>query len=131
METIKEIKQLPERKKTFKIENNTYDVEFPTTGGLIEIEILKTQLSRGQYNEISNAGTVSGNYSRFMIDTISTFTILFPQLKKDLNVKTISELNPLDSKKLLKVYLKEVLPWLNSWMEILNSDDEETPINEK
>lgn len=121
---MSEQKQLPERKKTFKILENTYTVDFPTTGGLMEIEIMKAQLSRGQYSALAENATVNSSYSRFLIDMIATFTVLLPDLKKDMNVKTISELNPLDSKKLLKVYLSDVLPWLNSWFEILNSDDE-------
>lgn len=121
---MSEQKQLPERKKTFKILENTYTVDFPTTGGLMEIEIMKAQLSRGQYSALAENATVNSSYSRFLIDMIATFTVLLPDLKKDMNVKTISELNPLDSKKLLKIYLQEVLPWLNSWFEILNSDDE-------
>lgn len=120
----KETKKMPERKKTFKIKENSYEVEFPNTGGLMEIEILKTQLARGQYNELSNAGTVNSNYSRFIIDMIATFTVLFPQLKKDMNVKTISELKVEDSKILLQIYLKEVFPWIQEWMNLLNEDSE-------
>lgn len=116
--------QLPERKKKFKILENTYEVDFPNTGGLMEIEIMKAQLSRGQYSALAENSTVISSYSRFLIDMIATFTVLFPDLKKDMNVKTISELNPLDSKKLLKVYLGEVLPWMNEWFNVLNSDDE-------
>lgn len=121
---MSEQKQLPERKKTFKILENTYTVEFPNTGDLMTIEILKTQLSKGQYSSLSESNTVTGNYSRFLVDMIAVFTVLLPDLKKDMNVKTISELKVEDSKKLLKIYLQEVLPWLNSWFEILNSDDE-------
>ena len=125
METKTEEKKLPERKRTFKIEANSYDVEFPNTGQLLEIEILKVQLARGQYNEITNAGTINSNYSRLLIDMIAVFTVLFPQLKKDMNVKTISELKVEDSKKLLQLYVKEILPWMNLWMDVMNSDDED------
>lgn len=121
----KEEKKLPERKKTFKIEGNSYEVEFPNTGGLIEIEILKSQLSRNQYAALAANTTDQGSYSRFLVDMIAVFTVLFPLLKKDMNVKTISELNGMDSKKLLKVYLNEVLPWMNQWFDALNTDDDE------
>lgn len=120
-------KQLPERKKTFKIEGHSYEVEFPTTGGLMDIEIIKAQLSRGQYNNIADSGTAAGAYSRYLIDMIAVFTILFPDLKKDMNVKSISEIDPLASKKLLNIYIKKVMPWLNEWFELLNADDEEIP----
>jgi hypothetical protein len=126
METKQEEKKLPERKKSFKISDNTYSVDFPSTGGLIEIESLKAQLARNNYSGIVDNGTIMSNYSRFLIDMIATFNVLFPQLKKDMNVKSISELHPLDSKKLLQVYLKEVLPWLQEWFDILNNDEDET-----
>ena len=132
-ETKAEPKKMPERKKTFKIKDNSYDCEFFNTGQLLEVELLKTQLSRGQYNELSNAGTVSSNYSRFMVDCIATLTVLIPSLKKDMNVKTISELKVEDSKYILQIYLKEIFPWVQSWMDFLNSDDEqvEAPKDEK
>ena len=130
MEEVKTEKKMPLRKMTFKIEQNSYDVEFPNTGGLIEIEVLKAQLSRNQYSSLSQSGS-TGLYNKFIIDMIATFTVLFPTLKKDLNVKTISELHPLETKKLLKVYLSDVLVWMNEWEEILNSDDEETVEDKK
>ena len=125
IEAEKQSKKLPERKKSFIIKDNTYDVEFPNTGGLLDIEVLKAQLSRGQYNEILSSGTIRSNYVRALIDMISTFTVLFPKLKKDMNVSSISELKPEDSKVLLKVYLDKVNPWLKEWEEYLNSDDED------
>lgn len=124
METKQEVKKMPERKKSFKIHDNTYTVDFPNTNGLIEIESLKAQLSRNNYSGITDQGTIMGNYSRLLIDMIATFTVLFPQLKKDMSIKSISELNALDSKKLLQVYLKEVAVWFNDWFELLNSDDD-------
>lgn len=125
MENKTEEKKMPERKKSFKIGENTYSIEFPNTGGLIEIESLKAQLSRNNYSGIIDNGTIMSNYSRFLIDMIATFNILFPELKKDMNVKSISELSPLDSKKLLQVYMKEVMPWIQDWFELLNSDETE------
>lgn len=118
-------KKLPERKKTFKIADNSYTVDFPTTGGLIEIESLKAQLSRNNYAGISEQGTIAANYSRLLIDMIATLSVLVPQLKKDMSIKSISELNPLDSKKLLQVYIKDILPWITDWFTILNTDDSE------
>lgn len=113
-------KKMPERKKSFVIGGNTYTTEFPNTGGLIEIEIIKANLTSNQYLSFSNA-----SYAKYLVDMIAVFNVLFPELKKDMNVKAISELNPLDSKKLLTVYIKEVLPWMNEWYTLLNSDDEE------
>ena len=122
---MEEKKKMPERQIKVKIKDNEYLCEFPTTGGLMEIEVLKTQLARGQYSEISNAGTVNSGYSRLLIDMIATINVLIPKLRKDMNVASISELHPIDSKTILQVYLKTILPWLNEWFIILNSDEEE------
>lgn len=125
MSETTEQKQLPDRKKKFQILNNEYEVNFPNTGELFEIELLKASLSKGQYGSLIENGTSASRYSRYIIDMISVFTIIFPELKKDMKVKTISELEAIDSKILLKIYVKEVLPWFDSWMEVLNHDDEE------
>lgn len=130
-ENAKQPLKMPDRKKSFKIKDNTYEVEFPNTDGLWNIEILKAQLAGGQYNEILNAGTIQSNYTRVLIDMTATFNILFPKLKKDMSIKAIGDLHPVDSKELLKVYVKEVQPWMKAWMDFLNSDEEQEEDDKK
>lgn len=116
--------KLLERKKTFTIEGHVYEVEFPSTGGLMNIEIIKAQLSNGQYEIIASNSSTASQYSKFLIDMISVFSVLFPDLKKDMNVKSIRDLDVIHSKKLLKIYLDQVLPWFNEFIIMLSTEDE-------
>ena len=119
------MKPLPSRKITVQIKQNSYEIEFPNTGKLIDIELMKMSMTGNKYGALADSGTTSGDYARFTIDMIANLTVLTPDLKKDLKVNSISELDILDSKYLLKIYLKQILPWLNEWQTLLNSDDEE------
>lgn len=115
----------PSKKKTVKILQNSYDIEFGNTGQFLDIVVLKTQLSSNTYDNISTK-TMEGMYGRFVIDMIATFNTLIPSLKKDMKVDSIADLDLLDTKKLLKVYLKEVLPWMNEWYSVLSDSEIET-----
>ncbi len=116
---------LPAKSITFKVKENDYTINYPDTGGLMEIEIFKTSLSRGAYETISKTSTISSDYVRFMIDMIALFSVLCPNLKKDLKVETFSQLAVIDSKMLLGVYIKSILPWWSEWEKVLNSPFEE------
>jgi len=102
-----------------EIKKNSYEIKFPNTGNLLDIEELKARLSGGQYNALFG-GTLSSEMSRLLIDTIATFTILLPDLKKDLTVKSYLDLELVDSIELLKVYRDSYLPWYNEWMTLVS-----------
>ena len=116
---------LPNRTKKIVVESNSYDLNYPDTAGLIDIEVLKASLTNNKYDAISYSGTNASTFVRFTVDMIAVFTVACPQLKKDLKVKTFVELDALTTKKLINIYVKEVLPWLNEWERILGSEDEE------
>ena len=118
--------QLPSRTISFQIKDNQYSIDFPNTGQLIDIETLKISLARNQYEGIANARTISADYIRFLIDAIATLTVLCPTLKKDLKIESFTALDAMDSRILLQVYMKKILPWIASWEKVLNQDlDEE------
>lgn len=125
----KEKKQLPSRQISVEVKageiSNIYQIKFPTNNELIQIEAMKSSLSYNEYNGIARSGTAASSFARSIIDMIAFFTIMIPQLKTDMNVKTIGELHPIDSKQLMNVYRDQVSPWLNEWGAILESDDEE------
>jgi hypothetical protein len=118
--------KLPVSKIEIKIENNLYEIEFPTTGQLIDIQVLKSDLAGGSYSALINSSSADGQYAGFLVDMIATFTVLLPKLKTDLNVRSIGALPVDKSKKLVKAYLKTYLPWYNEWQKfIINLDEEE------
>lgn len=118
-------KKLPSTSLEVNFKQKKYKVDYPNTGGLIDIQRNKHYFSGNSYNELSLDTTEQGMWTRFVVDMQATFAVLIPDLKKDLSVKSITELSPLDTKQLLSVYVKQVLPWLNEWQVILNADDED------
>lgn len=109
-------------KKTIKISilENDYEISYPLTGDFIEIEGMKSRLTRDSYNSISQGNSVASMIAKYSVDMIAFFSICCPKIKKDLKVESISELEMIDSKKLLKVYMDKVLPWLAEWEAVLN-----------
>lgn len=121
-------KNLPEREITITIKENSYKIPFPKTGQHIRIETLKADLSKGYYTALSMSSN-DAFYAKLLIDTIATFSILVPELRKDLNVVDILELDMIDSKLLLEAYLNQYLPWYDKWMNIITAvskNEEET-----
>lgn len=120
----------PPKTLTVEIKDNSYDIKFPDTGKLIDIEEIKSRVSNGNYNSFFG-GTLSAEMVRLLIDTIATFTILIPDLKKDLVVGSYFELELIDSIELLKVYRDKYLPWYNEWMTVITGLAKTTEEEEK
>lgn len=115
----------PNKKLSFKIEDNDYEVTFPNNGEFIEIESMKSKLSRGEYASISDNLTLEAQIAKYTVDLIAFFGTCCPKVRTDLKVDSLSELDMLSSKKILKVYVDEILPWLKLWIEVINSNEEE------
>jgi hypothetical protein len=117
-------KKLPPKTITFKVGENEYTVPYPKTGQMLEIEAMKIALSRNQYNSFAAGDTVSILTAKVTTDMIAFFSVCCQQLRKDLNVEMFSELEQWDNKKLLALYIKTIMPWLDEWQVFLNTDDE-------
>lgn len=116
---------LPNSQKTITVKDRKYTIDYPNTGQMIDIERYKATISGDKYDAITNQTTNSSTYSKFLIDMVSTFNVLCPELIKDLKVKSILDLTAMDSNMLLKVYIKQILPWMMEWEAILVSDPTE------
>lgn len=125
------MKTFPKSQVEIAVKDRKYKIDYPNTGQLIDIEKMKATLSGNSYDGISNQNTNSGFYAKYLIDMVATFNILCPDLIKDLKVKSILELNAVDSNILLKIYVKELLTWFIEWENALNSDDEELDASTK
>lgn len=122
MAKTKEKLQLPANHITVKIGINDYKIEFPNNDKLINIERYKQSLTGGTSQQMLQAGA-TGVQAYMLSEAIATFTILIPQLKDDLNVGSLLELNPLQSKNIRKAWEKYYL-WMEEWMKVLNDDSE-------
>lgn len=110
----------PSRSISFSIKDNNYHINYPNTGSLIDMEVMKVSLSRNTYDGIVSSRSTKAQYVQFIIDTIATFTVLCPSLRQDLKIAAFTELNVEDMNQLVKIYIEVVLPWLNEWERFLN-----------
>jgi hypothetical protein len=117
-----------QRKITFKIKSKEYILSIPNNGQLIDIESMKILLGKGTYSSMMNSQTVNSVTALDTIDMIAMFTVLLPNLASDLSVKSLSDLDIIDSIELLNIYRKEICPWIITWQKLLasylNDEDE-------
>lgn len=115
-------KQLPASSISVEIGNNTYNIDFPSNGKLIQIERYKNELTGGTGRQMLMNGSSSSMQAYIASEAIATFTILIPKLSKDM-LMPLTELNQLQSKSLIKAYEK-YYEWMEAWREALNEDAE-------
>ncbi len=118
METVQ--KELPSLELVISILKNEYTLKNPDTGQFIDIEVKKVIIANERNDGLMARGTEESIKASFLIDAIATFSILIPQLEKDINTTSIYRLTQLQSAQILQVYLKKVHPWLKEWQKVIN-----------
>lgn len=113
------------RKKSFVIKENEYEVSFPKVGEFLKMESLKASLSQGNYGSFINAMTMSSVQALDFIDMLALYQVLCPKLIKDIKLDNILEMDALDAKELLAVYKKEIQPWINEWLKLFQNPTED------
>jgi hypothetical protein len=111
----------------FRVKGNSYNVSIPTPRQLLAIESAKAFATNGIYADINNAGTVGSNYALDIADMHAYLTVLAPSLIEDIAKKgtTLLDMDLFDMKELKEEYSKQFVPWVNSWMKMLQSTPEE------
>lgn len=112
-----------QREFTFKVKDNKYRVSIPNPGQLLAIETEKASISMGIYRNIMAANTIGSNYALDIVDMQAYLSVLVPDLLKDLKAP-ILELDLLDFNQLKKEYSEQFIPWVNSWMSMINAAPE-------
>lgn len=126
---------------TLNVSGNSYEVKQPSVGQIIDIEMMKAQITNGNY------GKMIGNFSQMsvmsldMIDMFAHFKILCPKLLKDLAVENWADLDAFDTMDMFKAYMKQFKPWYSVfsekltevWQSVTDSlvEKEESATNEK
>lgn len=110
----------PEIELKIQIKDTDFTVKYPKSGQMIDIAILKAQLSSNQYSELSFQRSSESSLALRLIDTYAFLTVMLPQLKEHLLKKSLFELETEESVELIHVYNNEVEPWLNKWTEYIN-----------
>ncbi len=117
-----ESKKKEELKSSVKIniQDNTYEIKIPTVGELLDIENMKSNITSIGFDTRSEAGA----YSSTLAAAIAYFSVLIPNLKKDLTVGSLFKLDLVRSRTIVKAYVKQFKPWWDKWLEEINKDEE-------
>lgn len=117
-------KKSPNPILSIRLQNNTYEFNINdlTYGKLIDIEKFKITLTQDTHKSMLFTTTRGGQKAYLAVDMISFFTVLFPNLVKDLNVKSMLDLSPLKTRELMEVYNNDFFPWWRDWEDILNKE---------
>lgn len=94
-----------------EVRGNTYDVTYPNTGQQIDMELLKAKIADGNYDTLRFSNNPLFQDSADKIDMIATFSVLIPQLKKDINVDSFFKLEEEVTQELLEIYSLKFIPW--------------------
>ena len=119
---MKEEKKSIERTKTITIKGSefVFDIADVSVNDYIGITNEKIRITPN-YAKIATSPLMSAFNSANIIDMIATFRILKPEIEDAVHGKDFSQLNILDIKDLLDVYVKEFSPWYSSWMKEFES----------
>ena len=99
--------------KTIKVCGQTFTLTFPTVGQFIDIKVLEVKLSQG-FSAQMVTGTADQLDAFLFITTYAHFSVLCPELMRQLKVSDLRELSISDFEELSKVYLSEIQPWIVS-----------------
>lgn len=108
-----------QRSKVLKIKGNEYMVQIPTIGQLRDIENSKVALTP-YYKELVITNTIMSNWVLDLVDMSAYFSVLCPQLLKDLKAP-IEQLDLFDFKELREDYQAQFVPWLNGFITAMQT----------
>ena len=98
--------------KTIKVQGQTFTLKYPNVGQFIDIKVLEAKLSQGTSGQLVS-GTSAQLDAFLFITTYAYFSILCPELMKQLKVSSLLELSIKDFEELSKIYLEEIQPWID------------------
>jgi hypothetical protein len=69
------------------------------------------------------SGLKSAYFTTELVDTISFFWVLIPEIRQDLEVKSYVDIDPFIAKNLIKVYREQFKPWYENLYSELIKDE--------
>jgi len=124
-----EAKKLPPRELKVTIGPNTYSIAFPKNAKLIDIEVRKLHVTNGMHKDLL-FGSVASREAYLAVESACTFEILIPELKTDMNVTSLFDLDLFQSKQVVKAY-ENYYAWMEEWREALNDEARKLKTEEK
>lgn len=121
-----------EKAKTIIVTDKlSYTVKFPSVGQLLEIEAMKMAYTNNAYATLVQSGMKSSSFALDMADCFSTFGVLIPELLKDLGIKSFTQLDAFEAKKIVRVYVKQFQPWMTDLLTDLYKMEDDAIEEEK
>lgn len=100
-----------EKTKLINIKGVDYIAKFPTVGQMMSIESFKISFTNGKYIDMSMGALNNHILALDYTDCFAYFSILIPELKKDLGILNWRDVDPFLANELVSVYKGEFLPW--------------------
>src|ERR1700746_2780161 len=103
-----------------KIGETQYEVHYPNVGEKLQIENVKLLLTNNGYGDLARSGHITAINMLDLVDAVSYFTILIPEVKSSLKLEDFLSMEPLQAKNLSKAYKKYYRPFLEEIDRELN-----------
>ena len=106
-----------EKVKKFTIGKKQFTATFPNVGQIIDIDAMKQALSSNRYGSMVASGLASAYYALDLIDAISFYQVVIPEVGRYFNITNYSELSLEESQDLVKTFKEQIQPW---YVETMN-----------
>lgn len=110
--------------KQIKIGEQTFEVSYPLVGQKLTIENVKLMLTDNNYGDLARSGHNTAVEFLDLVDAVSYFAVLIPELKSSLKVEDFLKMDPKTAKMYVKAYKKQFDPWMAAIDKEINKDDE-------
>lgn len=100
-----------ERTKSFKIGQKQFTAKFPNVGQIIDLDAMKQALSGNRYGSMAASGLASAYYALDLIDAISFYQIVCPEVGRYYDIKNYADLELDKVEDLMKAWKDEIQPW--------------------
>lgn len=123
-----------QRQKKFNIGEKAFTAKFPNVGQIIDIESLKQAFTSNRYGQMAASGVASMYYALDLVDAISFYQIVVPEVAKYYDIRNFASLQIDDKLKLLvEAYQQQIKPWFDETLNELKGikvNDETTTAEE-
>lgn len=111
-------KKIMETTKVLNLLGQKEIINFPNVGQLMDIESAKMAFTNGTYSQLvkSSINVASSIYALDLVDALSHFSVLIPDLLLKLGLNNNASILSIDLKtgnKLVEIYRNEYFPWFS------------------
>lgn len=108
-----------QRQKKFTIGEKAFIANFPNIGKIIDLESLKQALTGNRYGQMAVSGVASMYYALDLVDAISFYQIVVPEVAKYYDIRNFGSLSVDKSKALVDAYQQQIKPWFDETLNEL------------